>query len=333
VHQPAFQEARLGEVPIRELGLRIEGTPLAPLVAEVEAELAAALPRLRPRFYLSTEWGVPFETIAVAIPFYLARPDLAELHAEQTGMIEGVTREDILRYLRHELGHAVNYAYRLYDRADWVQRFGAITQPYEEEYRPAPWSTRYVRHLPGWYAQKHPDEDWAETFAVWLKPGARWREEYAAWPDALAKLELCDAVLAEIRDQDPAVTDTELDEDVGEIDYPVADLYAAPAAMPDLPPGLDGALRAIFDEFPANGSTRAADRLIARSARPIARAVFTWTGHFPETTRALLAHLAVRAAELRLTYPEAHEPEALAAITALVTSLAMNHVHTGAYLP
>jgi hypothetical protein len=332
MHAVAFQEARLGEVPIRELGLRIAGTRLEPLVAEVRRELSAWLPRLEPHFYLSTEWGVPFETISVAIPFYLARPELAELHAEETGMIEGESAEDILRYLRHEVGHAVNYAYCLYDRTEWVQKFGAITQPYVEEYRPKPWSTRFVRHLPGWYAQKHPDEDWAETFAVWLTPGRDWRAEYAAWPEARSKLELCEQVIGALHETPPTVTNTELDEDVGEIDVAAQDLYADPAA-PELPPGLDGALRAIFDELAPDGAARAADRLIATHARDVARAVFTWTGHFPETTRVVLRHLAARAAALGLTYPESRAPQALVGLTALVTSLAMNHVHRGRYLP
>src|SRR5688500_12474355 len=114
-----FHEARPVDLPIRELGLRIEGTALEPILDAFRAELAAAgIARVAPRFYLSTEWGVPFETIAIAIPFYLARPDLASLHAERAGMIEGEHREDVLRYLRHEMGHVVNYAYRLYDRPD-----------------------------------------------------------------------------------------------------------------------------------------------------------------------------------------------------------------------
>src|SRR5215510_2242238 len=134
---PAFHEAKLGATPIRDLGLTIAGTPLEPLVREVEAELAAAgLRRPRPRFYLSTEWGVPSDSVAIAIPFYLARADLTELHARRTGHVEGASADDILRYLRHEMGHVVNYAYRLYERPEWVQRFGAITQPYLEDYRP-----------------------------------------------------------------------------------------------------------------------------------------------------------------------------------------------------
>jgi len=174
----AFEEAHLGDRPIRDLGLRIEGTPLEPVLTEFERELdAAGIVRVRPHFYLSSEWGVPFGTVAIAIPFYLARPDLTELHAERTGHVEGMGRWELLRYLRHEMGHVVNYAYRLYEREEWVRCFGAITQPYREEYRPEPFSRRYVRHLPGWYAQKHPDEDWAETFAVWMTPGLDWRAE------------------------------------------------------------------------------------------------------------------------------------------------------------
>ncbi len=327
---PAF-EARHTGVPIRELGLTLKGTPLEAILDEFRREVAALGLRVQPRFYLSTEWGVPFETVAIAIPFYLAEPELAELHADRTGMVEGVDRDDVLRYLRHELGHVVNYAYRLYERPEWIQRFGAITQPYLEEYRPEPWSPRFVRHLPGWYAQKHPDEDWAETFAVWMTPGLDWRAEYTKWPNALAKLEQCDALIAEIRDRDPEVTDDEVDEDVAEIDYSIDEFYrdVLPEQFP-LPAGLDGALRAIF--VPSGLAAGPAGALIRAHARSIARAVYTWTGHFPEHTRALVAHLAARADELGLGTPRDPEP-ALVAVTAFVTSLAMNHVHRGTYEP
>jgi hypothetical protein len=334
---PAFQEARLGDTPLQKLGLRIAGTPLEDVLAEFDGELAAAgLRRLRPRYYLSTEWGVPFETIAIAIPFYLAHPELAELHAERTGMIEGADREEILRYLRHEMGHVVNYAYRLYERADWIEQFGAITQPYSDDYRPEPWSRRFVHHLPGWYAQKHPDEDWAETFAVWMTPGRDWRNDYAAWPLALAKLERCAAILAEVADQVPPVTDDELDEDVAEIEYSAEQFYQeSRLPEPELPPGLDGALRATFLELPrsAPDGQRPASALIRRHARVISRSVYTWTGHFPEHTRALCHDLAARADTHTLVYPETHETQVLVAFTAFVTSLAMNYVVRGSYLP
>ena len=91
----------------------------------------------------------PWTPSPAGFPFYLAHPELAELHAQKTGHIEGENRKAVLRYLRHELGHVVNYAFQLYDEGEWVRLFGTITQPYLEEYRPSPFSRRYVRHLPG----------------------------------------------------------------------------------------------------------------------------------------------------------------------------------------
>src|SRR5947209_11612264 len=134
--QSAVHEAGLGSRRLRDLGLTIAGTPLEAVIREFQQELdARGVVRVRPHFYLSTEWGVPFGTVSIAIPFYLARIDLTRLHAERAGFVEGANRSDILRYLRHEMGHVVNYAYQLYDGEDWVRRFGSITQPYEEEYQ------------------------------------------------------------------------------------------------------------------------------------------------------------------------------------------------------
>jgi hypothetical protein len=337
--QTAFQEAQ-GDRPIRDLGLTIEGTALAPVIAEFEAELAVAgIRRVRPRFYLSTEWGVPFETVAIAIPFYLARTDLTALHAERTGHVEGIGRRDILRYLRHEMGHVVNYAYKLYDQEDWVRSFGPITRPYREEYTPEPFSRRYVRHLPGWYAQKHPDEDWAETFAVWMTPGLDWRAEYAGWTEALAKLEYCDRVMRELSAVDPLVTADELDEDVSEIAYTLDQYYRSWEIDGGELPGLDGSLRAIFEDWgrPEDLSTdaprRPASALIRRLASDLPADVYRWTGHFPERTRLLLSHLADRADALEQVYPEDRETPAIISLTTLVTALAMNHVHRGSYMP
>jgi len=336
-----FHESNLWSTPIRDLGLTIAGTRLEPILAEFEAELRTiGLNRVRPRFYLSTEWGVPFETVAIAIPFYLARPDLTALHAERVGHVEGFDRADILRYLRHEMGHAVNYAYRLYDAEEWVKQFGSITQPYGEEYRPEPFSRRYVRHLPGWYAQKHPDEDWAETFAVWMTPGVDWRKAYGGWPVAAAKLAFCERTMAAIRGRDPVVTAADLDEDVGDIEYSLGQYYRDDSAGPhDMPPGLDGALLAIFEDLSGEAGMSLdeplapADALIRRLEPELMANVFRWTGHFPERTRVLLRYLAERAGRLQQGYARTREMTAIVALTTLVTGLAMNYVQRGSYLP
>jgi hypothetical protein len=336
-----FHESNLWSTPIRDLGLTIQGTRLEPILAEFETELRrVGLTRVRPRFYLSTEWGVPFETVAIAIPFYLARPELTALHAERVGHVEGFDGADILRYLRHEMGHVINYAYRLYDEEEWVKQFGSITQPYGEEYRPEPFSRRYVRHLPGWYAQKHPDEDWSETFAVWMTPGLDWRKEYGGWPVAAAKLAYCERTMAAVRDRDPVVTDADLDEDVGEIEYSLGHYYRDdPSAHGEMPPGLDGALLAIFEDLRPDG-VRSLEEPLAPAAALIRRLepelmanVFRWTGHFPERTRVLLRFLGERAGQLQQGYAPSRETTAIVAFTTLVTGLAMNYVQRGSYLP
>ncbi len=329
-----FSEAPLGSTLIRDLHLTIAGTPLEPVLAALQNELVSAgLHRLHPRFYLSTEWGVPFDTVAIAIPFYLARPDLTALHAHHTGHVEGLSPADILRYLRHEMGHVVNYAYRLYDDPAWVERFGAISQPYLEHYRPEPFSRRFVRHLPGWYAQKHPDEDWAETFAVWLTPGLDWRAEYADWPEARDKLEFCAALMHSLVDREPLVTSDELDEDVGELAYSLDHYYARPDEQPQaLPHGLDGALRAIFADLSGLAGQPAGVHILGMM-HVLPAEIYRWTGHFPEHTRDLLRELATRADHMGLVLDPAHEPTATVALTTFVTALAMNHVRHGNYLP
>jgi hypothetical protein len=333
-----FHESRLLTTPIRDLGLTIAGTPLEPVLAQFQEELVrAGIKRVRPHFYLSTEWGVPFGTISIAIPFYLARQDLTDVHAERIGHLEGAGRADLLRYLRHEMGHVINYAYQLYDEEDWIKHFGSMTQPYEENYRPEPFSRRHVLHLPGWYAQKHPDEDWAETFAVWLTPELNWRAFYAAWPDARAKLQYCDHIMALVRAREPKVTATDPDEDVSTLAASLDDYYRAdPAAAPEpLPPGLDGALQTVFEDSgkPASAEVRPAGALMARLERSLVANVYRWTGHFPEHTRRLVRHLAERARQLHQVYAAADEEAVAIALTTLVTSLAMNHVCRGSYLP
>ena len=337
LEETGFREATLWSTPIRDLGLTIEGTRLEPILAEFRRELeAAGFRRLTPRFYLSTEWGVPFETVAIAIPFYLANAELLEMHAERTGHVEGRDREEILRYLRHEMGHVVNYAYRLYDDAEWERLFGSMSEPYEDDYRPVPFSRKHVRHLPGWYAQKHPDEDWAETFAVFTTPGLDWRAEYASRPEVLAKLDYCERTVQALLDRDPVVVDDELDEDVGELEYSLAQFYR------DLAPGesrlglsLDTMLRSVF---PAEGTAadgtplRTAAGLLHRLEGDLLGNVYRWTGHFPERTRVLVDHLGDRAESLDLRYRAEDESAVTVALTTLVASLAMNYVQSGAYL-
>ena len=120
------------------------------------------------------------------------------------GEAEGGNTRLLLRILRHEAGHALDNAYRLRRRKSWRTVFGPASLPYPARYRARPGSRRYVHHLGEWYAQAHPTEDFAETFAVWLTPKSGWRKSYADWP-ALHKLRAVDELVASVRGVRPPV--------------------------------------------------------------------------------------------------------------------------------
>src|SRR5688500_6475915 len=178
----------------RDLRLTIDGSPLEPLLGQVRDEMAERGLRFRPYVWLSEEWFSPLGYGGFAIPFYLAHPRLVRLERSQMLDVEGGTAKECLRIMRHEAGHALQHAYALHRRKRWRELFGRSSQRYPEYYRPNPASKRHVQHLRLWYAQAHPDEDFAETFAVWLAPRSDWRRRYAGWP-ALKKLEYVDELI------------------------------------------------------------------------------------------------------------------------------------------
>lgn len=214
------------DLRFRDLGLRIEGSPLAQRLAKLRGELArAGLRRFRPYAWLSTSWFTPHGSSGFAIPFYLAHPRLVRIERWQIGDAEGATREMCMRLLRHEAAHAIDHAYRLHRRRSWREHFGPFTRPYRASYRPRPASKAFVVNLDNWYAQSHPGEDWAETFAVWLRPGSRWRRQYRGWP-ALRKLEYVDALMREIGDREPPVRTRDHWEPITRIDTTLRQHYA-----------------------------------------------------------------------------------------------------------
>jgi len=213
------------DVRLCDLDLRIARTPLAPRLARLARELAAAgVDRFHPYAWLSTGWFTPHGTTGFAIPFYLAHPRLARLERRIMGEVEGDSERACMRLLRHELAHALDHAYRLHRRRSWREQFGPFGQPYRASYRPRPGSRRFVVNLPHGYAQSHPGEDWAETFAVWLAPGSRWTSRYAGWP-ALRKLRYVDELMREIAGRPPVVRTCERTDALAELRFPLREYY------------------------------------------------------------------------------------------------------------
>jgi hypothetical protein len=208
---------------ISELPLKMEGTRLEGLIIRLYKELEAAGIAFKPNMYLSDSWGCPDEVPVIGVPFHLADPALCDL----LGQIGGIEVEDdmtVMMILRHEAGHAFNYAYRLYDKPEWQTLFGPFSQPYQDEYQVDPSSTRFVHHLEGCYAQKHPDDDFAETFAVWLTPYSYWQTVYAGTP-ALEKLQYVERIMAECGEKPPIVTGGRADMPVEEIRMTLGEWY------------------------------------------------------------------------------------------------------------
>ena len=197
-----YDDEALLDLRFSSLGLTFRDSPLWFEVERLRNEFERRGLRFRPRVWLSTEWFSPDGIPGFAVPFYLAHPRLQQLERTMMGEVEGGNRKWRHRIMRHEAGHAIDNAYRLRRRAGWRRVFGRASAPYPDSYSPRTSSRRYVLHLGHWYAQSHPTEDFAETFAVWLQPKARWRRDYADWP-ALKKLEYVDALMDEVGTSQP----------------------------------------------------------------------------------------------------------------------------------
>ena len=318
---------------ICDLELRIEGTDLEERVRALHGELASrGLKRFQPRVYLGDEWFTPEGVSAISIPFFLAHPRLMALEKKFMLEVEGGTPEWCMKLLRHEAGHCFDHAYRLSRRPAWRKIFGNPKDEYDpDSYRPRRYSKSYVLHLDNWYSQSHPDEDFAETFAVWLTPGLEWEARYARWAVALEKLRYIDRVARRSADRDPRAPGGPLLYSAAHMRSTLDRFYRRRIRenQEDYPDFFDRDLRKIFDGAPdLPKKDHDAGRFLARHRRTIVETVSRWTGEKKYAINALVKRLTARCGQtdLRLGRTEAETGREVAAYLA---TLVTHHLCTG----
>lgn len=314
---------------ICDLGVEIEETPLEQRIEKLYRELESREISFRPHCWLSDDWFSPEGVPGIAIPFYMAHPRLARLERSQMLEVEGGTKEWCMRILRHEAGHAIDTAFGLHRLRRWQAVFGRSSLPYPHEYHPKPYSKSFVRHLENWYAQSHPDEDFAETFAVWLTPRLNWRTQYEGWP-AIKKLEFVDELLAEVRHRRPAAVSRERVEPARRIRKTLRTHYAEKRKRYGLDAtySFDNELRRVFSDASEHAGRPPAAAFLRRHRHELLDVVASWTGQYKYTIDQVLREMIDRCAALGL---RVHVSERVAKrdVQVMLTVQTMNYLHNG----
>ena len=326
----ALYDDDLLHLRIRDLGLRLETSPVQPLVEQLYAELDALGLSFRPPCYLGDEWFTPTGMAIIAVPFYLAHPRLKQLERRQLREVEGGTDDEFMRLVRHECGHAFDHAYRFSRRPTWRALFGlSDSDATPDVYHPRPYSKSFVRHLKNHYAQAHPDEDFAETFAVVVgTPEREWRAKYRGWK-AFEKLEYVKSLIGEAAQRKPPRRPTSRIADARRLKKTLSRYYADRRRQyaEDFPDFLDPDLLRIFG---ADDGEESAARFIRRRRDPIVTAVVGFTGAHKYTVDGLLRRLIARCEALSLSVRR-DEPRTLLELGAYLSSMVTTHLHTGRY--
>jgi Putative zinc-binding metallo-peptidase len=320
---------QLLDVRLCDLPLKIQGTRLELRIEKLYRELDRRSLSFKPHVWLGEEWFTPDGIAGFAIPFYLAHPRLMKLERAQMLEVEGASEGECMRILRHEAGHALDNAFRLHARPQWTDTFGSYRVPYPEWYQPQPLSRDYVLNLDAWYAQAHPAEDFAETFAVWLRPGTKWRSQYRDW-GALRKLEYVDGLMKELSSRSPRERPKREVDALPTLDTTLRDHYQKKRAYYTInwEAMFDRNLYRLFSPEPRHRSLPSAAQFLRRYRRDICEVVASGTGVHPFTINHIMRQMMVRSRELdlRLTIPE---EEARQLSVAALTMEVMQMLQTG----
>lgn len=339
----AVSEEQLLNTRLCDLPVAIEGTWLEECVRQLYAELDAKGLVFHPVCYLADEWLTPEGETVIGIPFYLAHPVLVKLEHKMMLEAEGEGRDWCMQLLRHEAGHAFSYAYDLHKRGDWQKVFGSPQEEYGDTYKFKPYSKRFVRHIDGFYAQYHPDEDFVETFAVWLTPDSNWQETYKGWK-ALDKLHFVDGLMNEIKGKPPVYKKIRKLWNQRKLTVTLKNYYRRKrqTEQEESPDFHDVQLEKIFkplspEEWIAfkkdqrrSQTLLTAQALIRRHAKNILNSIDRCTGERKYIISHLLKNISLRARQLNMIVTDPQDV-AVVRLSVYVTSLVMNYVHTGWY--
>jgi hypothetical protein len=314
---------------ICDLPIRIKGSFLEPQIKRLYRELNHRGISFKPHVWLSAEWFTPDGVPGFAIPFYLAHPRLMKLERKQMLELEGGTEVSCMRILRHEAGHAIDNAFRLHFKRRWQQTFGSFAQRYPESYRPKPNSRRFVLNLEAWYAQAHPAEDFAETFAVWLQPRSNWRMRFRGWP-ALRKLQYVDELFEEIAGSRPKNRLRRKVETLPEIKATLRQHYERKREQYafEWPAYLDTDLRRIFSSERRHRGRETAAAFLRRHSREIEQLVSEGTSVHTYAISHVMGLMIERAGQLKLRVAGSQEQAKRQAMI-MLTVQTMNVVHSG----
>lgn len=324
----SLPDEQLLQLRLKDLKVTVEGTWLEDCLANLYEELDQRGLRVRPHAWISDEWFSPDTTPGIAIPFYLAHPRLMRLERKKIIDVEGGTVSECMRILRHEAGHVVQHAFQLHRRRRWQELFGRSSTRYPQYYRPNPASKNYVQHLRLWYAQSHPDEDFAETFAVWLKPRSDWRKRYADWP-AIKKLHYVDELMGEIVGQKPPPQKRLMVDPISRLGRTLGEYYEKKQALyvGDSPTIYDRDLQRIFTDDARHRRAQAATTFLRRNRARIRHSVAQWTGEYQLTLDAVLDAMIARCRELKLRAP-GPERELIMNFTVLLTAKTVHSLYS-----
>jgi len=328
-HWHRLSDEQLLNARICDLSIKIRRSFLEPHIKRLYDELNARGIRFKPHVWLSEEWfsqdGVP----GIAIPFYLAHPRLMQLERKQMLEVEGGTDQECMRILRHEAGHALDTAFRIHYKRRYRELFGSFAQPYPDFYKPKPKSRKYVLHLPAWYAQAHPAEDFAETFAVWLTPRSLWRRRYKGWP-AMQKLEYMDQLMTELAGAKPKNKTRTKVEPLSALKTTLREHYKRKRERYDFqyPAVYDRDLSRIFSDDPRHHSRPSAASFLRTIRREVRQIVADGTGVHQYTIDHVLENMIDRCKELKLRVATPRR-EARRRVMIVLTVQVMNVLHSG----